>query len=402
MNTIETMYGQPHKILCGKDASVLSKWVFLANYGVNKAKGKEYVIDDEAFARIESAFAAKGIDLVVDFEHQTHGALTDSPAKDGRAPAAGWISKLELNKVGRDGRGPGVYGLVAWVGDTPELLTSKRYRYISPTMVVNDDGLVNEIVSAGLTNFPAIHGMRPVLNRRTSASGVNAMKTGGLRAGITATNKLVTFADDGAQVADSAASDLFSKIRAKVGAPDGATMSEVFSMILEKLGGNEADPAANKELAAHKAGLDAMKAQLTELSHQLSQVTARNTALETANKASRLDAIVAEAESAGRITPAMKVACKETYASLFKADDGVSLKAMFDSFPAIVPQGQNTGAGGVPGNAGRQTVIAKGIEAVKSAAPNSERAFKISMLNGQLEAEGQTVLSKDEADKIAF
>ena len=55
---------------------------------VKSAKG-EFDVDGESFAAMKAQIAQRGVDLVVDYEHQT---LTGE-----QAPAAGWVKELFLS-----------------------------------------------------------------------------------------------------------------------------------------------------------------------------------------------------------------------------------------------------------------------------------------------------------------
>ena len=55
---------------------------------VKSAKG-EFDVDGESFSAMKAQIAQRGVDLVVDYEHQT---LTGE-----QAPAAGWVKELFLD-----------------------------------------------------------------------------------------------------------------------------------------------------------------------------------------------------------------------------------------------------------------------------------------------------------------
>ncbi|MBF0249956.1 MAG: phage protease [Alphaproteobacteria bacterium] len=107
------------------------------------ADGRKWTLTD---AEAVVAASAAGIDLVIDYGHQT-----DLAQKNGQpAPAAGWISKLEA-------RADGIYGQVEWTEKAKAHLEGKEYRYLSPTFYHDKAGNVLRIVRAALTNNPAIH-----------------------------------------------------------------------------------------------------------------------------------------------------------------------------------------------------------------------------------------------------
>jgi len=118
---------------------------------VQSSKGT-FLVDAESGARVASAFEAHGNELVIDFEHQSMGG--DYAAPDGLSPAAGWATKIFYK------RGRGIMALVRWNDRARGLIRSGEYRYLSPTVVLcKADRKVIAVVSAGLTNTPAIAGM---------------------------------------------------------------------------------------------------------------------------------------------------------------------------------------------------------------------------------------------------
>lgn len=105
-------------------------------------------------ARVVEAFRARGLDLVLDWEH---GSETRSLAGE-RSPAAGWIKDVEL----RDGA---VWGRVAWTEQGRADVEGGAYRYISPSFDFSRS--TNEIVrltSVGLVHAPNLPAL-PALNR---------------------------------------------------------------------------------------------------------------------------------------------------------------------------------------------------------------------------------------------
>jgi len=100
-------------------------------------------------------FCRAGVDLVVDWEHATEKR---GPAGQ-RAPAAGWISKLEV----RDG-GP-LWGKVDWTEHGAASIRNREYRYLSPAFAVErKGGAIAKLLSVGLTNRPNLQ--LGALNRR--------------------------------------------------------------------------------------------------------------------------------------------------------------------------------------------------------------------------------------------
>ena len=116
---------------------------------VVSSKG-EFDVDEESFREMKAQIAQRGVDLVVDYEHQT--------LKGVQAPAAGWVKELIL----RDGS---IEARVEWTPAAAQYLENKEYRYLSPVITVRkSDGKATGLHSLALTNTPAIEGMTPIVN----------------------------------------------------------------------------------------------------------------------------------------------------------------------------------------------------------------------------------------------
>ncbi len=127
---------------------------------VKSAKG-EFDVDEESFASMKAQIAQRGVDLVVDYEHQT---LTGE-----QAPAAGWVKELFLD----DGQ---IKARVEWTGRAKEYLSNKEYRYLSPVITVRkSDNKAMGLHSIALTNTPAIEHMEAIVNSLNFEGGQNNM-----------------------------------------------------------------------------------------------------------------------------------------------------------------------------------------------------------------------------------
>ena len=116
---------------------------------VKSAKG-EFDVDGESFAAMKAQIAQRGVDLVVDYEHQT---LTGE-----QAPAAGWVKELFLS----DGQ---IKARVEWTDKAKAYLESREYRYLSPVITVRKaDNKATGLHSIALTNTPAIEHMEAIVN----------------------------------------------------------------------------------------------------------------------------------------------------------------------------------------------------------------------------------------------
>ncbi len=80
----------------------------------------EAVMDADAAAAIIAEFKRRGIEMVIDYEHQT--------MQDVQAPAAGWIK--ELLWKGKEG----LWAVCEWTARAAEYLQNREYRYFSPVI----------------------------------------------------------------------------------------------------------------------------------------------------------------------------------------------------------------------------------------------------------------------------
>ena len=113
--------------------------VLLFAYGVTDyeeaGKRKRYRFDEADAVRLQRDFAAAGVDVPVDYNHQQLRAATN-----GRpAPAAGWITALE---TGNDS----LYARVKWTPKAEEMIRNREYRYTSPTFYLTGSGRVARIL----------------------------------------------------------------------------------------------------------------------------------------------------------------------------------------------------------------------------------------------------------------
>ena len=121
----------------------------------------EFDVDEESLAAMKAQIAERGVDLVVDYEHQT---LTGD-----RAPAAGWVKEL----FAEDGH---IKARVEWTLPAKQYLENKEYRYLSPVITVRKtDNKATGLHSLALTNTPAIAGMTPIVNSSTFEGGKTNM-----------------------------------------------------------------------------------------------------------------------------------------------------------------------------------------------------------------------------------
>lgn len=106
--------------------------------------------------------------IVIDYEHQSLRAEQNGQP----APAAGWFKRMEWRE------GQGLFALdVEWTDKARQMIKSGEYRYLSPVISYDrETGAVTRLVSAALTNSPALEGMAE-LTALSSQSAPERMKT---------------------------------------------------------------------------------------------------------------------------------------------------------------------------------------------------------------------------------
>jgi len=122
-------------------------------------------------------YAAHGTDLVIDYHHAS--ALV--PLGAARAPAAGWVQRMELRADGTE-----LWGRVQWTTEAASAIASRRYRYLSPVLAFNaPDRVTGEPVpmlvrSVALTNTPFLTELQSLNEAAaTDGGGNHAPHTGG-------------------------------------------------------------------------------------------------------------------------------------------------------------------------------------------------------------------------------
>lgn len=111
---------------------------------INSEKG-DFIVDEESYSAMKTEMQRRGIDIVIDYEHQT--------LQDVQAPASGWVKELIYTPEA-------IVAKVEWTPKAKEYLKNKEYRYLSPVVLTRkSDSKAVVLHSLALTNTPAINGM---------------------------------------------------------------------------------------------------------------------------------------------------------------------------------------------------------------------------------------------------
>lgn len=266
-------------------AAVAPEWVQLVPAGEFSGRDGRGPFRLDA-AAVLAAFERGGIDLPIDYDHQT----IEADAKAGPVPAAGWIKALEV----REGS---LWGRVAWTAQAAALIANREYRFLSPVFLHDKTGRVLALSGAGLTHYPNLD--------------------------LTA----VANASEGAYPMDE---ELMERLRALLNLP---TLAEPADLVaeLEKLMqrlkmAEEQAQAAN----ARAASTEPDPAQWVPMS-QHSAVAQQLSALQRQVAKAQAEDAVRAAMSAGKLVPALSV-----WAQAYAEKDPEGFAAWVTSAPVIV------------------------------------------------------------------
>lgn len=306
MKTGKSMENQIMYALEGLNVSEAPDEIKILPLGTVHSQKGDFVVDDESFNLINRHFENRGLDLVIDYEHQT--------LKDVQAPAGGWIKKLVKTK-------DAIAAQVEWTAKAKQYLENKEYKYLSPVVICRkSDGKAVALHSVALTNTPAIDGMFALVNSidissPAGAEGGNSME--------------------------------LKKIVALLGLPEDATETDVEKAIQELKKQEKAEEVvANKtimdllELKAD-AKTEDVAAKIMELKGTADK-TKDEMILELKRRMDERDAeeLVTMALKQGKISAAQK-----TWAKEYALKDAEGFQAFVAKAPAVVPIGKTGSAG---------------------------------------------------------
>lgn len=292
---------------------------------VHSEKG-DFEVDKESFDLMKRRFLERGLDLVIDYEHQT--------LKDVQAPAAGWIKELLLQE-------DAIAAKVEWTPKAREYLKNREYRYLSPVVMVRrEDGKAVVLHSGALTNTPAIDNMFAVVNKSEGNEPEGKEGGNGMEALLKKLVALLGLAEDATE------EDILKAFKDKMGLKDdGNPESKTEEGTKEAEKGTD-DPAgedtekvvANKTVCAllglkEGAATSDVAAAIMALKAGTDSTTAAKVR-ELEAKLARRDAddAVMVAFKAGKIAPAQK-----EWASAYALKDPAGFADFVKKAPQVVP-----------------------------------------------------------------
>jgi phage I-like protein len=129
-------------------------------WGENPTLKGTVVLDKAAADAVLLAYAEHGVELAIDYEHQTFNAEENGKP----APAAGWF-RPEVRDDGLWAAG------VRWTDEAAGYLKNRQYRYFSPTALL--DAKTRKpvrLMPMALTNWPATKDIQPLVARANATS----------------------------------------------------------------------------------------------------------------------------------------------------------------------------------------------------------------------------------------
>lgn len=144
----------PSDLPDGLNVQLLPDGSFAARDGrpasMTKGALTAWCLDADIAAPVVADAQARETPLVIDYEHQT----LNSRQNGKPAPAAGWIDAVTYLP------GRGLFAAVTWTERARAYIEAGEYRFISPVFSFDAaTGAVLRMISAALTNTPALDGM---------------------------------------------------------------------------------------------------------------------------------------------------------------------------------------------------------------------------------------------------
>lgn len=282
---------------------------------VVSSKG-EFDVDAESFQLMKEKIKQRGVDLVVDYEHQTLAGV--------QAPAAGWVKDLILDNGNINAK-------IDWTPKAREYLKNREYRYVSPVINVRkSDGKAVALHSIALTNTPAIEGMNPIVNKSEPEGGQNPMNDL-----LKALAKLLGLAEDANE------EQVMEAVTALKDAADAAKQPPE-----DKDKGDDDAVVANKtvcEMLGLKAGTPTEEVVAKISGLQAGAPTDHNLAEEVKSLKAKLadrdaEEAVELALKAGKLTPAQK-----EWAKSYALSDPKGFAGFVEKAPQVVPMEEVAG-----------------------------------------------------------
>lgn len=265
-----------------------------------------FMVDHAVLDSIVQRFQERGLDLVIDYEHQTLSGQ--------KAPAAGWIKGLEA-------REDGLWARVEWTAAARQHLESKEYRYFSPVLRLDQESRRPlALLHVALTNTPAINHLPPLVAKSWGPGlGVKGQQVGELseeaeawrcdQPGVNWRDKTsgVEISFQPAKEEEAKMEPLLEQLKTKLGLKEEATLEEVLTRANQKL---TTIPVLNEVVSIldlpENATVPQIKGAVLALkggAEQCSRLEQELTAMQSRLAEQEIQEVVMEALQAGKIQP---------------------------------------------------------------------------------------------------
>jgi phage I-like protein len=279
-----------------------------------------FEVDADSLNAIVNNFKAGGVDLVVDYEHQSLGP--------DKAPAAGWIKDLEA-------RSDGLYARIDWTAVALQHIEAGEYRYYSPVLKMDPETRrPAALMHAALTNVPAIQGLAPLLAAKYGGEGEPEF--------VFLRSQAETPAPQQQEEATAMLKQLILKLGLKPEATEAEVLALVETRVLEAVALKaqaEALPEIALDLGLDKTATSAqIKGAVLALKQGQDHLTTLQTevaALKAENAQAKAAAAVDEAMQAGKLQPS-----QTEWALEYASRDLEGFKVFVEKSPKIVPVGE--------------------------------------------------------------
>ncbi|MDP2045995.1 MAG: phage protease, partial [Deltaproteobacteria bacterium] len=268
-----------------------------------------FMVDEVSLMSMAAEFRSRGVDLVIDYEHQS--------LQGERAPAAGWIKELEA-------RGDGLWARVDWTRQARDYLEKREYRYFSPVLRLDPETRRPvALMHMGLTNVPAIKHLPPLVARWGGAATPDPRRPAG--AAVRARAAKMDSVKENAKMVEQLKRLMGLEPEVEEVAVCGKAM-EAFRDLAATL-----NLPGEVSVAQLKGAVEALKAGATRLvkTEEALQALKGRLASETA------DRLVEEALKAGKVSPA-----QHGWALEYCRRDPEGFQTYADRAPKLVPLGE--------------------------------------------------------------
>jgi len=375
----------PHALVCDEAGAAALTTVLLMPDGQVKSSSGDFVVDPDSFAEMATEFKRRGIDIVIDYEHQTLTEYNSRP--DGQAPAAGWIKKLHYEK------GRGVVATVEWNAEASEAIRGKRYKYLSPVVRVRkSDNKAIALHSAALTNTPAIE--------RMEALAAKARQSGTRQAGMEQPGKETTMPSTMLKVledpaAAGSAEEKLTALRKMLGLAEEAGAVQILAaavVALERMKGDNA--VANSVRSRLNLPAEAtVDAVVVALAHRLGTDTEltvlreRLATIERTDKERKRDTLIEDAVKANKINPHDKEAFAAAQKLALESPEQFAL-VLKGIIPAVSGGRTTPPATTTTGTSHEETLIAHAMKEHNNHFVKAMTALQKRLINERLESSG--------------